>query len=362
MKEALENCRNNIDRLDSQVLKLLNERAQWAQKVGEIKQAAGDISTMYRPEREAQVLRRLQHENQGPLKNETISFLFREIMSACLALEKPVSVAYLGPEGTFTQAAALKHFGHAVESVLCRSIDEIFRQVASGLVQYAVVPVENSTEGAVNRTLDLLVDTPLQICSEVFLRIHHNLLATQSDLTQIKRVYSHTQSLGQCHEWLARHLPHAEKISVLSNAEAAVRAKADPESAAIAGELAATHYGLTILHAHIEDEPNNTTRFLVLGEKEANPSGCDKTSLILSAKNRPGAMKDLLEPFSAYGVDMTKLESRPSPSHIGGMWEYIFFIDIEGHRTDANVAQALQKLKDQAAFIKVLGSYPKAPF
>lgn len=362
MKEKLEIYRNNIDRIDSLVLKLLNERAEWAQKVGEAKKEAGDNGPMYRPEREAQVLRRLQEENQGPLPDQTIGFLFREIMSACLALEKTVSVAYLGPEGTFSQAAALKHFGHAVDSLSCRSIDEVFRQVASSAVQYAVVPVENSTEGAVNRTLDLLVDTPLQICGEVFLRIHHNLLATQTDLKKIKRVYSHAQSLGQCHEWLALHLPYAEKISVLSNAEAAVRAKADADSAAIAGELAAVHYDLNILHAHIEDEPNNTTRFLVLGEKEANPSGCDKTSLILSAKNRPGAMKDLLEPFSEYDVDMTKLESRPSPSHIGGMWEYIFFIDIEGHHTAQNVAQALQKLEEQAAFIKILGSYPKAAF
>jgi chorismate mutase/prephenate dehydratase len=268
-------------------------------------------------------------------------------------------VAYLGPKGTFSERATLKHFGLAAEAMATASIDEVFRSVESGAADFGVIPVENSTEGAVGRSLDLMPQSPMKVCGEVIVRIHHNLMAkaVPADLAAIKRVFSHGQSLGQCHEWLNTHLPHAERIAVASNAEAARRASVEPESAAVAGEMAAEHYGLTILHANIEDEPNNTTRFLVLGPYEPKPSGRDKTSLILSARNRAGAVYEMLTPFASRGVSMTKFESRPSRV---ALWEYLFFVDIEGHRDDPQVAEALEEVGRIAGYIKVLGSYPVA--
>jgi len=350
----LERLREAIDRVDDRILEALNERAKLARAIGTLK--AGQA---YRPEREAQVLLRVKERNPGPLSPETAALLFREIMSACLALERPITVAYLGPRGTFSERAALKHFGLAAEAVSVPSIDEVFREVESGAADFGVVPVENSTEGAVGRSLDLMPQSPLKVCGEVIVRIHHNLMSktTPKDLSDIRRVFSHGQSLAQCHEWLNMHLPDAERIAVASNAEAARRAAEEPGSAAVAGDMAAEHYGLTILATNIEDEPNNTTRFLVLGGYEPKPTGRDKTSLVLSARNRAGAVYEMLTPFAQRGVSMTRFESRPSRV---ALWEYLFFVDIEGHRDDANVAAALVEVGRIAGFLKVLGSYPMA--
>ncbi|MCB6185239.1 prephenate dehydratase [Leeia sp. TBRC 13508] len=351
--DLLKQHRDAIDALDLKVLQCLNERAEHARKIGEIK--GGGV--IYRPEREAQVLRRIKDVNPGPLSGETVARLFREIMSACLSLEKPLTIAHLGPSGTFSESASVKHFGHAANLKPCVSIDEVFRTAESGDVDYAVVPVENSTEGAVGRTLDLLTQTPLQICGEVVLRIHQHLLRNTPSLEGIEKVYSHAQSLGQCHEWLNTHLPDVERVSVASNAEAARLAAADARFAAIAGDAAAERFNLTQLASNIEDEPNNTTRFLVLGPHDATSSGKDKTSLVMSAKNQPGAVHQLLAPLAERGVSMTKFESRPSRI---GLWEYVFFVDVEGHSTDAHVVDAIEALKERAAFVKVLGSYPVA--
>ena len=352
--DELARLREAIDRVDERLLEALNERARLARAVGSLK--AGQA---YRPEREAQVLRRIKELNPGPLAGETVALIFREIMSACLALERPITVAYLGPRGTFSERATLKHFGLAAEALPASSIDEVFRSVESGAADFGVVPVENSTEGAVGRSLDLMPQTPMQVCGEVIVRIHHNLMAKVAprDVSEIRRVFSHGQSLGQCHEWLNAHLPHAERVAVASNAEAARRASEEPQSAAVAGEMAAAHYGLAILHANIEDEPNNTTRFLILGDYRPKPSGRDKTSLVLSARNRAGAVYEMLTPFARRGVSMTKFESRPSRV---ALWEYLFFVDIEGHRDDPQVAEALEEVGRIAGYMKVLGSYPVA--
>jgi chorismate mutase/prephenate dehydratase len=352
--ELLKKHRDAIDHIDATILKLMNERAEHAREIGEIK--GGGV--VYRPEREAQVLRRIKDINPGPLSGESVARLFREIMSECLALERPLSVAYLGPEGTYSQQATAKQFGHAAHTVACVSIDEVFRLVEARQLDYAVVPVENSTEGAVGRTLDLLVNTPLKICGEVVLRIHHHLLRKGDSFDGIRRVYSHAQSLAQCHEWLNKNLPaDVERVSVSSNAEAARLASEDDTVAAIAGQSASERYELTKLAENIEDEPNNTTRFLVLGLQDVAPSGQDKTSIIVSAPNRPGAVHSLVAPLAENGVSMSKFESRPSRA---GLWEYVFFIDLQGHRSDEAVSRALEGLGEQAAYVKVLGSYPVA--
>jgi len=354
MSDDLKRLRDAIDSVDDGILEALNRRAKLAREIGGLK--AGQA---YRPEREAQVLTRIKEKNQGPLSSETVALLFREIMSACLALERPVTVAYLGPRGTFSERAALKHFGIAAEAMASASIDEVFRAVESGAADFGVIPVENSTEGAVGRSLDLMPQTPLKVCGEVVVRIHHHLMAKSkpASFADVKRVFSHGQSLAQCHEWLNANLPKAERVAVSSNAEAARRAAEEAGSAAVAGEMAAEHYGLTILASNIEDEPNNTTRFLVLGDYAPKPSGRDKTSLILSARNRAGAVYEMLTPFATRGVSMTKFESRPSRV---ALWEYLFFVDIEGHRDDANVASALAEVEKIAGYLKVLGSYPAA--
>ncbi len=353
MSEDLKQLREQIDRLDDEVLKLVNQRAGLAQRIGHLKLN----SVVLRPEREAQVLRRIQDQNAGPLSNKAVTQLFTEIMSQCRALEAPLTIAYLGPEGTFTEAAALKRFGSAIEEQSCATIDEVFRAVESGAAHYGVAPVENSTEGAIGRTLDLLLQSPLQVCGEVMLAIHQCLLAQHCEMTGIKTVYSHPQSLGQCQGWLNANLPHAARVPVSSNSEAARMAAENAHSAAIAGLQAATHSGLKVCVENIEDDANNTTRFLVLGNQQVAPSGNDKTSLVMSAANRPGAVHDLLVPLAKNGVSMTKLESRPARS---GLWEYVFYVDVEGHQADTKVAKALAELKQVAAFVKVLGSYPVA--
>lgn len=355
----LAGLRDEIDRLDSEILSLISRRAQCALKVAEVKtKAAQDAAVFYRPEREAQVLTRVMERNAGPLDNEDMARLFREIMSACLALEKPLEVAYLGPEGTFTQQAAVKHFGQWVHTKPMPAIDEVFREVDAGACKYGVVPVENSTEGVVNHTLDSFINSNLRICGEVELRIHHNLMVgpnTQRD--KISRVYSHQQSLAQCRKWLDAHMPMAERIAVNSNAEAARRVHGEWNSAAIAGEMAAQLYDLEIVEQKIEDSPDNSTRFLIIGTQEVGVSGEDKTSVVVSMRNEPGALYHLLQPFNDHNVDMTRLETRPSPS---GNWTYVFFIDFAGHIEDANVQQALSEIRKKAIEIKVLGSYPKA--
>jgi chorismate mutase/prephenate dehydratase len=335
------------------MLTLLNRRAALAQQIGHLK---GDAAVL-RPEREAQVLRRMQETNPGPLSAEAVARLYTEIMSQCRALEAPLAVAYLGPAGTFSEAAVLKRFGHASVGVPCASIDAVFRETESGGADYGVVPVENSTEGAIGRTLDLLLQSPVKVCGEVMLSVHQCLLTTEEDLANVQRVYSHPQSFGQCQDWLAANLPHAEKIAVASNAEAARLAAEQPGSAAVAGRQAAERFNLPVRAENIEDDARNTTRFLVLGNQDIAPSGRDKTSLVMSTANRPGAMHDLLAPLARHGVSMTKLESRPAKS---GLWEYAFFVDIEGHQQDKKVAAALEELKQAAAFLKVLGSYPVA--
>ena len=359
LQQALAGVRAEIDRIDGELLQLLNQRARCAQRVGEIKAEFGDAGFIYRPEREAQVLRRLQEANPGPLPNENITFFFREVMSACLSLEQPLSIAFLGPLGTFSESAASKHFGHAACLLPQNSIDDVVREVEAGRAHYAVVPVENSTEGAVGRTMDLLLSTSLKICGEVVLRIHQNLLSRAADLSAIQKVYSHAQSLAQCHEWLNRMLPQAQRISVGSNAQAAQLAAAEPGAAAIAGEAAAVRYELPKLAEKIEDEPNNTTRFLVLGRHDAGVSGRDKTSLIMSAPNRTGSLHELLMPFSQSGVSMSRLESRPARN---ALWEYVFYVDVEGHRDEPAIKGALEELASRAAYLKILGSYPVAVY
>ncbi len=360
--DALKTVREKIDRIDQQIQDLINERARCASEVARVKQVDGDTSDYYRPEREAQVLETVSKRNQGPLDDEAMVRLFREIMSSCLHLQNPMSVAYLGPKGTFTEAATRKHFGHAVDTVPLAGIDSVFHEVASGSVHYGVVPVENSTEGVVNHTLDLFVRSPLKICSEIELRIHHHLLGFSGDLATIKKVYGHQMALAQCRNWLDGHLPGVERIAVSSNAEAARRVGEDSKDtpgvcAAIAGKDAADIYHLEVLAGNIEDTPDNTTRFLVIGRKMPNPSGNDKTSLMLATANRSGALMRLLEPLARRGISMSRIESRPS--HLG-TWDYLFFIDISGHVDDPQVAEALNDLKQETSLVKVLGAYPRA--
>ena len=359
LKKELSAVRGEIDAIDAQLLELLNRRAGCAQKVGEIKAAHGEAGFVYRPEREAQVLRRIQELNHGPLPDESVTWFFREVMSACLSLERPLGVAFLGPLGTFSESATTKHFGHAAQLLPQISIDDVFRSVEAGHADFAVVPVENSTEGAIGRTLDLLMTSSLKVCGEVVLRIHQHLLTKETSLDAIGKVYSHAQSLAQCHEWLNRSLPNAQRIPVGSNAQAAQLAASEAGVAALAGEAAAERYDLPMLVSNVEDEPNNTTRFVVLGRQEAGPSGRDKTSLIMSAPNRTGSLCELLAPMSEAGVSMSRLESRPARHTL---WEYVFYVDIDGHKDDPGVARALAELARRAAYLKVLGSYPVAVY
>ena len=355
-KSKLDAIRQRIDELDDQLIKLISERAALAQEVGAFKKDNNDDS-YYRPEREAQILRRVMDKNEGPLSNDELVRLFRELISACLAMEEPLKIAYLGPEGTFTQTAALKHFGHSVTTVANSGIDQVFRDVQSGACQFGVVPVENSIEGVVNHTLDMLINSNLKICGEVELKIHQHLMGNVKKVEDIKRIYSHQQSLAQCRRWLDNHLLEVERIPVSSNAEAARLASVEKHTAAIAGESAADYYDLPVLVRNVEDEPDNTTRFLVLGRNETAASGNDKTSLLFSMPSKPGALLRMLACFSDNNVNMTRIESRPSRR---GMWEYVFFVDVEGHVEDKTVAAALKQLEAEASMVKLLGSYPKS--
>ena len=361
MSDEIAELRAQIDSLDSELLSLVNRRAGLARRVGELKEGA----PAYRPEREAEILRRLAAANPGPLPAERVTGIFREVISACRGMEQDIRAAYLGPQGTFSEQAVQKHFGRAVDAVPLASIDEVFRRAEAGDAEFAVVPVENSTEGAVGRTLDLLVSTPLKICAEIELRVQQNLMMKggglpEGGLSGVKRVYSHAQSLAQCHGWLNQNLPNAERVQVVSNADAARRCAEEPGSAAIAGQMASERFGLAILARSIEDDPNNTTRFLVLGKIDTAPTGRDRTSLVMSADNKPGAVHALLSPLAANRVSMSRIESRPSRAAKSALWEYLFFIDVEGHRKDERVASALADLEQKAPFLKVLGSYPAA--
>lgn len=355
--QRVEAIRARIDEIDRQIQELIAERARYARLVGKAKGELARAVDYYRPEREAQVLRGVIDRNRGPLSDEEMVRLFREIMSACLAQQEPLAVGYLGPEGTFSEMALRKHFGHSARALPLSSIEEVFQEVEVGHADFGIVPVENSIEGSVQSTLDMFMVSPLKICGEVELRIHHYLLARHGDLSEIERVYSHPQSFAQCRHWLRQHLPRAERIPVASNAEAARRARNADDAAAIAGETAARIYGLKVLAGPIEDRPDNTTRFLVLGRELFPPSGHDKSSLLLTVKDQPGALFHLLEPLARRGISMTRIESRPTRS---GKWDYAFFIDVEGHVEEEPLKAALAEIGPAASMLKILGAYPKA--
>jgi chorismate mutase/prephenate dehydratase len=358
-QEPVASIRKRIDAVDQQLHELINQRAQLAREVGISKHAEGRLVDFYRPEREAEVLRlALERNRTGTLRDEEIVRLFREIMSACLAQEKPLKVAYLGPEGTYSQSAVFKHFGHSVRALSLASIDEVFQEVQAGNADFGVVPVENSSEGTVNNTLDRFLTTSLNICGEVELRVHHNLMGRMKDLTQVQRVCAHPQALGQCRAWLDEHLPGIDRVPVSSNAEGARRARDEQGTAAVAGDVAAEVYGLTILAPNIEDHDDNTTRFLVIGSRTPGPSGADRTSLLVAGdRAKAGSLFRLLEPLAKYNVNMSRIESRPSRRR---KWDYVFFIDLEGHAQDKPVARALAELRKASSLFRVLGSYPRA--
>ena len=349
--------RDQIDALDRELLAALNRRAALAQAVGEVKKREGSVA--FRPEREAQVIDGLKAANPGPLKSESVAPIWREIMSACRSLETPTRVAYLGPAGTFSEEAALGYFGSSIVRVPCASVDEVFRTTTAGAADFGVVPVENSTEGMVARSLDQFLTTPLFIIGETSLFVRQNLLRKDNSLAGIQAVCAHPQALAQCHAWLSTHLPDAERRPVASNAEGARLAALDPSLAAIASLRAGSEYGLHVVSPAIQDDPHNRTRFAVVTDPARHPSprasGHDCTSLVVSVLNRPGAVHDLLVPLKANGVSMTRFESRPARS---GQWEYYFYIDLQGHPDQAHVAHALKELRDACAFFKVLGTYP----
>lgn len=355
---SLEELRAQIDEIDSQIQALIAERAQRARQVGEVK-GLSDTAEFYRPEREAQILRRVVERNKGPLSDEEMVRLFRELMSACLAQEEPLKIAYLGPEGTFTQTAVTKQFGHSVRGLPVPTIQEVFHEVESGIADFGVAPVENSTEGTVNHTLDMFLTSPLRICGEVELRIQQHLMGRMKDLSQVRRICAHSQSLAQCRGWLAQYLPNIEQIPVSSNAEAARRARDEEGTAALGSQSAADVYDLAILFESVEDQGDNTTRFLVIGKKVLPPSGNDKTSLLVSASGTegPGVLMHLLNPLAEHGINMTRIESRPSRRR---KWDYVFFVDLDGHAEESPAAEALQKIEVQATLFRVLGAYPKA--
>ncbi|VAW54328.1 Chorismate mutase I / Prephenate dehydratase [hydrothermal vent metagenome] len=355
-KDPLADIRKRIDEIDKSIQSLVSERATCAAEVAKVKQKQGETGHFYRPEREAQVLRAVMERNNGPLTNESIAGVFREIMAACLAHERPLKVAFLGPEGTYTHSAAAKHFGSFIEPQPVDSIEEVFRIVEAGGANFGAVPVENSSAGVINHTLDLFMKSPLTISGEVALRIRHNLLTELDSLEKIDRVYAHQQSLSQCNAWLNKNLPNVERIAMNSNAQAVVEAK-EKGAASIGGALAAEIYEVPILAADIEDEPDNTTRFAIIGQHVAPPSGDDRTSLLVFVQNKPGSLFDLLKPLADRNISMSNIESRPSRR---GVWDYVFFIDIDGHRDEVIVKEAIAEIEKASAMVTILGSYPKA--
>lgn len=358
--DSLDAVRARIDAIDREIARLLNERAAGAKRVAQIKatENSDEATVFYRPEREAQILERVLAENTGPLPDRDLWRLFREIISCCLSLEQPLTVAYLGPPGTYTEAAVVKHFGHFAVNRAQNSIDEVFREVESGAAHCGVVPVENSTEGMVNHTLDCFMASRLRICGEVELSINHAFMSVE-DQDAITAVYSHEQSLAQCRRWLDRHYPNAAHVPMVSNAEAARVAARTSGAAAIAGEMAAERYGLRVLATNIEDESDNKTRFLVIGDQSVGPSGKDKTSLLVSTRNESGALYRVLDPFRRHGVNLTRIETRPSRV---SNWSYIFFIDFDGHEETEAIATMLEEVRTVATEVRSLGSYPQAVF
>jgi chorismate mutase/prephenate dehydratase len=355
--EELARLRERIDGIDREIQSLISERARYAGQVGRAKGELARAVDYYRPEREAQVLRRVVDRNEGPLESAVLVRVFREIMSACLAQQEPLRVGYLGPEGTHSQQAALKHFGHSVRGLPLATIEEVFQEVAAGNADFGVVPVENSTQGTIQSTLDMFLSSDVRICGEVELRVHQHLLSRTGRMEDIERVYSHPQSFAQCRAWLRANLPGVEMVPVPSNAEGARRARNADDAAAIAGASAGVVYGLKTIAGPIEDRPDNTTRFLVLGRELFTPSGNDRTSLLVFIKDQPGALYNVLEPFARNGLSMTRIESRPGHA---GPWQYAFFIDIDGHVHDDAMENALALLGEFAQEVRVLGSYPVA--
>ncbi|MGV7210532.1 prephenate dehydratase [Oxalobacteraceae bacterium A2-2] len=353
MTDKLKPLREQIDSIDAQILDLLNRRARVAQEVGHVK--AETNAPVFRPEREAQVLRGVAERNPGPMGDTEVQTIFREIMSACRSLEKRVTVAFLGPAGTYSEQAVYQQFGSAVDVLACGNIDEVFRATEAGTAEFGVVPVENSTEGAIGRTLDLLLHTPLSISGEVAIAVRHSLLTGTGNMEGVTAICAHAQALAQCQIWLNNNYPDIERRAVSSNAEAARMARDDHTIAAIAGERAGVRYGLGTIKANIQDDPHNRTRFAVIGQLQPGPSGKDRTSIALAAPHKAGSVYRLLESLALNNVSMTRFESRPARN---GNWEYYFYVDVEGHVQDASVAKALEQLQGNAAFFKVLGSYP----
>jgi chorismate mutase/prephenate dehydratase len=356
---ALGALRRQIDAVDQQIQALIAERAGLAQQVAVAKGEGAPATGYYRPEREAEVLRGVVARNKGPLTDEEMVRLFREIMSACLAQEQPLKVGYLGPEGTFSQSAVYKHFGHSVRALPLGMIDEVFHEVESGAADFGVVPIENSTEGTINHTLDMFLTSPLKICGEVELRIRQHLLGNMTGLDKVLRVSAHPQSLAQCRAWLREYLPGVELLPASSNAEGARRARDEAGTAAIAGEAAAEVYGLQKLVADIEDRPDNTTRFLVIGREAAGSEWQrqDQPAAVDTGQRRCRCLAPLLAPLAQHQVNMSRIESRPSRRR---KWHYVFFVDVDGHASDKKVALALAELQKRAQLFRILGSYPKA--
>jgi len=356
----LAEIRKRINKVDERIQGLINDRARIAQQVGVAKGDLASAVDYYRPEREAEVLRSVLDRNDGPIRDEEMLRLFREIMSACLAQQEPLKIGFLGPEGTFTQTSVYKHFGHSVRALPFHTIDEVFQEVECGAADFGVVPIENSTEGSVNNTLDMFLTSPLKIAGEIELRIEQHLMGRDKGLDKIERICAHEQSLAQCRGWIRENLPHVELIGMSSNAAGARRARDEDGTAAIGPEVAADVYELQILVNNIEDRPDNATRFLVVGRKLLTPSGDDKTTLMVSTDDTAGGagvLHSLLQPLAKHGVSMTRIESRPSRRR---KWDYVFFIDIEGHAEQAPVSDALAELESSASLFKVLGAYPKA--
>ncbi|MBN1809120.1 MAG: prephenate dehydratase [Planctomycetes bacterium] len=351
----IDDLRKRIDAIDEELVRLLNERAAAAFDIGDLK-GSGSV---YVPAREKAVYEHLFRLNTGPLPNHALQSIFREIMSATISLQRKTSVAYFGKEGTFTHQAALRQFGRSIHYVPCAGIEDVFDSVEKALADYGVVPVENSTEGGVNLTLDMFISSSPRICSEIYLPIHHHLMAARSDidLSSVSRVYSHPQALAQCRRFLGSELHHAELVPVASTVDAAIRVREEPRSCAVAGEVAAEIYGLSIVRRNIEDNPRNITRFLVIARESGPPSGNDKTSVALSIKDEVGALHHILEPFESAGVNLTRIESRPGRRRT---WDYVFFIDLEGHADDPPVRKVLDAVKSSCAYLDVLGSYPRA--
>ncbi len=356
----LAKIRERIDEIDERIQSLINERARLAQQVGLSKGDLASAVDYYRPEREAEVLRKIQARNEGPLRDEEMLRLFREIMSACLAQQEPLKVGFLGPEGTFTQTAVYKHFGHSVRALPFHTIDEIFHEVESGVADFGVVPIENSTEGSVNNTLDMFLTSPLKIAGEIELKIEQHLLGSEKGLDKIERICAHEQSLAQCRGWLREYLPHVELIGMSSNAAGARRARDEAGTAAIGPAVAADVYDLEVLVSNIEDRADNATRFLVIGRELLAASGSDKTTILVSTSDTAGGagvLHQLLQPLANHGVSMTRIESRPSRRR---NWDYVFFIDLDGHAEESPAREALAELQDRSSLFRILGAYPKA--